>query len=76
MELLIIFGSIGILLIIIGVAMLVRIYFSSVVVDAECINISSSTVSIGAFPRTHYPVAARGRSGHRASPLLDARFRG
>lgn len=54
MELLIIFGSIGILLIIIGVAMLVRIYFSSVVVDAECINISSSIVSIGAFPRTHY----------------------
>lgn len=54
MELLIIFGSIGILLIIIGVVMLVHIYFSSVVVDAECINISSSTVSIGAFPRTHY----------------------
>lgn len=54
MELLIIFGSLGILLIIFGVAMLAHIYFSSVVVDAECINISSSTVSIGTFPRTHY----------------------
>lgn len=54
MPLLIIFSSIGILLIIAGIGVLVRMYRSSAVVDAECIEVRSEAVAVGAFPRTYY----------------------
>lgn len=48
-------AALGGLLIAIGVRLLVRMYGRrSVAVDAECIDVSSKTVHVGAFPSTKY----------------------
>ena len=48
-------AALGGLLIAIGIGLLIRMYGRrSVEVDAECIDISSKTVHVGAFPSTKY----------------------
>lgn len=48
-------AALGGLLIVISIGLLIRMYGRrSVEVDAECIDISSKTVHVGAFPSTKY----------------------